>query len=164
MTDDSKYCIYLELEPYLAQWLIHEAGGQLPVKFRKLSVENRMLSTFLIAMPHNAAPDLPTETSVPIAIPAYRGGDPTVYNYLPVSAKHSLKERIRDRFIIALWTDLHSFGNIGKRRDYLIYAWMQKHGIEEDETNFNTIAKIYQRQHRAYLQRGRRNGKNNRKR
>ena len=150
------YCIYLELEPYLAQWLLYDNGGITPVRFKKGSIENRILESFLIVMPPNARPDLPTATSLPVAIPSFKHLDPRTYNYLPVSAKKELKYCIRNRFLIQLWNDLHQFGHIGKRRDNLIYTWMDAHGIENTETNFNTITKIYQRQHRAYMARLRR--------
>lgn len=151
----SGFFVHLELEPYLRQWLVHDCGGSLPVRFPRLSVENRILYTFLSKLPGAAVPDTPTPQSVPVEIPSFRDKPPATYNYLPQKAKHSLKEAIRNRFLISLWTDLHQFGHIGKRRDHLILGWMAAHGIEEDDTNFNTLAKIYQRQHRAYLERER---------
>ena len=62
---------------------------------------------------------------------------------------------IRNRFDRELWNDLHNFGRIGKRQDELIYAWMEKHGIEMTETNWNAIAKRYQRQRNIYMTRDR---------
>lgn len=152
----SGYCIHLELEPYLRQWLIHDCGGEMPVRFGRLSIENRILYAYLTRQPANAAPDGPTEETVPVVIPCFRDKPPSTYNHLPQKARHTLKEAIRNRFLIELWTDLHRFGHIGKRRDHLIMAWMEAHGITVDDTNYNTLAKIYQRQHRAYLERERR--------
>lgn len=153
---DKVYTIHLELEPYLAQWLVDDNGGTTPVFFRKLSVENRIMETFLTSLPPNTVPDMPSDNTVAIAIPNYKNGDPQTYNYLPRAAKLSLKKVIRDRFLIQLWDSLHRFGHIGKRRDHLIIAYMETHGIVVDDTNYNTIAKIYLRQHRAYLTRLRR--------
>lgn len=96
------------------------------------------------------------QAGVPVVIPCFRDKPPSTYNHLPQKARHTLKEAIRNRFLIELWTDLHRFGHIGKRRDHLIMAWMEAHGITVDDTNYNTLAKIYQRQHRAYLERERR--------
>lgn len=156
---DRTYCIYLELEPYLKEWLINECGGRTPVYFPKLSVENRILETFLIKLPPNASPDLSNSSNVAVAIPKFKNSDPATYNYLPVYAKKELKNTIRNRFIIELWRNLHHYGHIGKRRDHLIYGFMESHGIEINDTNYNTIAKIYLRQHRAYLARERRKQK-----
>ena len=102
MSNDPYY-IYLDLDPYLAQWFVHDSGGTQPVELRKLSTERRILEVFLQKL--------------------------------------------------QLWNDLHYHGYIGRRRDNLIYAWMDAHGIELTETNWNTIAKIYIRQYKNYLQR-----------
>ena len=61
-----------------------------------------------------------------------------------------MQKSIRQRFVMALWQDLHKFGNIGKQRQELIYAWMEAHEIELTESNWNTIAKIYQRRQDVY--------------
>lgn len=154
------------MEPYLREWLTFDSGYTSPIHFKKLSIENRILETFLIALPPNATPDVATPTSVAIAIPYFKHHDPATYNYLPTKAKMELKNCIRNRFLIDLWNSLHQFGHIGKRKDLLVMAWMESHGIEVNDTNFNTIIKIYQRQHRAYMARERykkNNAKNSKK-
>ena len=30
-----KYTIFLSIEPYLSQWLIHESGGEYPIKLKR---------------------------------------------------------------------------------------------------------------------------------
>lgn len=151
----SQYTVNLELPSYLAQWLLFENGGEQPIVMPKLSIENKILELSLIKLPHNAKPDLKTETSVAIAIPCFRHKPPSTYNYLPNNGRDELKKAIRSRFIVQLFTDLHKFGFIGKRKDQLFYAWMEAHGIELTETNWCAIAKIYQRLHRNYLERER---------
>ena len=47
----SNFCVYVELEPYLAQWFIHEQGGASPVNLIKGSVESKILYTFLTKPP-----------------------------------------------------------------------------------------------------------------
>ena len=147
----SYYCINLELPTYLRQWLVHENGGKQPIVFPRLSTENKILKMGLIKTPFFARPDRPTENSVAISIPFFRVKPPKTYNYLPRMKCKDLANCIRDRFIIQLWTDLHRHGNIGKRKDNLIYNWMTANGIENTEKNWNAIAKIYQRQHKNYL-------------
>ena len=41
--DMSQYTIYLDLEPYLAQWFIHEQGGEHPVTLTRGSAESDIL-------------------------------------------------------------------------------------------------------------------------
>lgn len=152
-SDTERVLLYINFEPYLAQWLVNDNGGKTPVVFRKYSIENRILKTYLMSLPPNAVPNLPTDNSVPIVIPEYSGGDPHRVNYLPVGAMRKLHDAIRERFLIELWTALHQFGHIGKRRQDLVAAWMEANGIEVNDTNFNTILKIYQRQHKTYIKR-----------
>ena len=141
------------LEPFLAQWFIHDSGGTQPVVLRKNSVERRILATYLLKLPPGARPNIKENSNVEIVLPEYKAKPPKNYNYLSRQGLDILKRTIRDRFIIELWTDLHRHGYIGRRRDELIYAWMDAHGIELTETNWNTIAKIYIRQYKNYLQR-----------
>ena len=100
----------------------------------------------------------------PLSIPTFRHRPAETYNHLPKFALAALLNSIRNRFDIALWNDLHHFGKIGRRQDELIFAWMEKHGIELTEANWNAIAKRYQRQRDLYLNRHRaKNSYENRK-
>jgi hypothetical protein len=78
------------------------------------------------------------------------------YNHLSESSKEHLIHCLKIRFAIALWNDLFKFGNIGKQKQDLIYAWMDAHDIEDTETNWNAISKIYARKRKSYFQQKRR--------
>lgn len=149
----SQICLYIPLEDYLAQWFIHEHGGEVPVYLTRGSVESKILEVYLTHRPEDQLPEIGGEGKLAIAIPSFRNRPPEVFNYLPQRALSSLLTIIRNRFDIQLWTDLHHFGKISKRQDELIYAWMEKHGIEMTETNWNAIAKRYQRQRTIYIKR-----------
>lgn len=146
-------CLYIPLEDYLAQWFIHEHGGEVPVHLIRGSVESKILEVFLTHWPEDRLPDIAGDGKLAIIIPSFRNRPPEVFNYLPQHALSSLLSIIRNRFDIQLWSDLHHFGKISKRQDELIYAWMEKHGIEMTETNWNAIAKRYQRQRNVYSKR-----------
>lgn len=148
-------CLYIPLEDYLAQWFVHEHGGEIPVNLTRGSVESKILEVYMTHRPEDKLPETPGDGLLPIAIPSFRNRPPEVFNYLPQRALTSLLTCIRNRFDIQLWNDLHHFGKISKRQDELIYAWMEKHGIEITETNWNSIAKRYQRQRNIYLNRER---------
>lgn len=151
----SDICIYIPLEDYIAQWFVHEQGGTVPVRLTRGSVESKLLEVYLTHRPDDLLPDVQGEGKLAIAIPSFRNRPPESLNYLPQHALKSLLNIIRDRFDVQLWKDLHSFGKITNRQDELIYAWMEKHGIDLNETNWNTIAKRYQRQRKIYLMRKR---------
>lgn len=147
--------IYLTLDPYLAQWFINDHGGEVPVRLTRGSVESKILEIYLTPLPHGVAPDFGSPSSVAVVIPSFRAKPAATYNHLPQHARAALLNVIRERFDIQLWQELHVFGKITRRQDELIYAWMEKHGIELTETNWNAIAKRYQRQRDIYLNRDR---------
>jgi hypothetical protein len=147
------YCIYIELEDYLAQWFINDHGGTVPVQLSRGSVESKILEVYLSSLPEGEKPQISHDGATPIAIPNFRNRPPETFNYLPKRARAALLNIIRNRFDIQLYKDLHQFGHIGKRQDELIYAWMEKHGIAISETNWNAIAKRYQRQRTVYKKR-----------
>lgn len=151
----SKFLLYLPLEDYIAQWFIHEQGGSVPVQLTRGSVESKLLEVYLTNRPEDTVPEVYSEGMTAIAIPTFRNRPPEVFNYLPKAALNSLISIIRSRFDVKLWEELHHFGKIGKRQDELIYAWMNKHGIDSTEKNWNAIAKRYQRQRNIYLARER---------
>ena len=148
----SQICIYIELDPYLRQWFVHDFGGNEPVELRRDSVESKILETYLAKQPPDCIPQTRgSEGQVAIYIPTFRYRPAEYYNYLPKQAMSALVNSIRNRFDVDLWNDLHTFGRIGRRQDELIYAWMEMHGIELTEANWNAIAKRYQRQRKRYL-------------
>ena len=141
--------IYLQMEPYLAQWLKHTHGSD-PVVFPKNSTENDILEVNLTRTPPFAIPNVPGDDTIPIAVPYFKYKEVRGKHYLPKTARNELRRCIRSRFVIELWTDLFRFGYIGKQKQDLIWAWMEAHGIEATDTNWNTIAKIYDRKRKAY--------------
>ena len=146
----SEKVLHIELPPYLAQWYIHANGGEQPVTLPRLSTENRLLEMCLIRRPRNLAEEELPESYVTIAIPEFKYKPSEDFNYLPKPAVEELASCIRNRFIIDFWGDMHRASNIGRRKDLLIEAWMLAHGIEYNDTNWNALAKIYQRQQTNY--------------
>lgn len=147
--------LYLDLDDYLAQWFVNDHGGEVPVRLRRGSVESKILEVYLTALPEGEVPDMGGDGRVAVVIPSFRSRPPGVYNHLPRRARAALLNVIRERFDIALWSDLHVFGKIDRRRDELIYAWLEKHGIEATERNWCAVAKRYQRQRDMYMMRER---------
>ena len=143
MTSD--LTIWLDMEPYLRQWFIHEQGGEVPVRLKKGSPDSNIIYTFLQVPPKGEPKDVERDGTVAIVIPCYKYKNIKYCNYLSPHAREMLHYEIRNRFLVELWEDLHKFGNIGKQKMELIYAWMESHGIEATETNYFAVQKIYQR-------------------
>lgn len=144
-------CVYIKLDEYLAQWFIHEQGGSHPVKLLRNSIENAMLEHYLQKLPEGQTPNLNIEGKVAILIPEYRYKDADSFNYLPPMAEQAIKRCIQNRFDICMWNSIHKFSSIFHRKDELIYAFMEKHGIELSGKNWDAIAKRYQRKRDYYL-------------
>lgn len=88
-------------------------------------------------------PEVKKPNDIAIVIPNFKYKPTKTYNFLPKEHKAALVTLIRRRFRRSLWQDLHKFGFIGRKKSQLILAWMKSNGIEENDRNFNTIAKIY---------------------
>lgn len=147
------YTVFITLEPYLAQWLRHEAGGEEPIELKRGSIESDVLAVMLKPQPKDPdyVPQLkPKEGQVEIKLPCFKHIDIRTYNYLTPRAELALHEIIKHRFVVALWKDLYTIGNLSRRIDLCINEWMEEHGIEVDDRNWNTIAKIYQRKRAFY--------------
>lgn len=146
----SSFCIYLDVEPYLKQWFINDMGDEHPVTLVRNCAESDIIKNWLIKLPEDEKPQLSNQNMLAIYIPSYKDIDTETYYHLSPAALRLLKQCIRNRFVVELWKDLHNFGYIGIQKQDVIYAWMEAHHIEPTETNFNSIAKIYQRKRDVY--------------
>jgi hypothetical protein len=146
--NEERLIINLALEPYLAQWLRYRFST--PVEFPRNSAENDILEIYLTKPPIFASNNSPGINRVPILVPWFKNKNIRYNNFLPASSRRVLANCIRKRFVIELWNDLSKFGYIGKRKQDIIWAWMESHGIEMTEANWNTIAKIYLRKRNVY--------------
>ena len=145
--EDMRYTVFLTLEPYLAQWLAHQSGGSNPIPIKRGSSEADLLELFLKKEPKD--PDYipqikPLPGQVEILLPAFKHKDTRTYHYLPPRGEICLHACIRNRFKVQLWKDIQTLQNV-------IEEWMEAHGIEVDDTNWNTIAKIEQRTRAVYF-------------
>ena len=100
----SKFVVYVEVEPYLKQWLTHSFGD--PVEFPVNSNENAVLRRFITKRPINNQPEKPGERDVAICIPYSKAKNPETYNFLNGHAKQALTESINDLFRLNMWCDL----------------------------------------------------------
>lgn len=154
------YTIFITVEPYLAQWLQHENDGNLPLQLQRSSVEAKFVEMHLKEQPKDSIPQLKAEDGqLPIALPWFKNVDIRTYNYLPPKACLALKDLFRNRFILQLWNEVHTFEGAHIRIDMRLAAFMEKHGIAYDDTNYNTIHKIYDRLRNSYRKRAERERK-----
>lgn len=163
---NEKVCIYLELPDYLAQWYAYQCREHhfvdddicpidpyrtlTPVDPIKGSQECLILKRFLKKQPTAIPEPIPEKANLAIAIPYFQERDPRVYNYLGPHAKAKLGKTIAESFRICLWDEIHQFAAWTRRQDETIFCFMENHGIACNETNWNAIAKVYQRMRNVY--------------
>lgn len=140
----NEYLLYIPMEDYLAQWFINQCGA-CPCILQRGSIESKILETFLTKLPPGESPDLPAPGKLGIVIPSFKMKPAQYYCHLPRHATNLLISTLRNRFDIQLFSEIYTFANQGARIDQLIYAWMEKHGIETTEKNWCTISKRFQR-------------------
>lgn len=137
-----QFLIYIETENYLAQWFVNHCGGTNPVQIERGSAESDILELFLSRRKYEI-PDTGEHANLEIIIPWYKSKDIRYYNYLPPYGKKALEKTIYNKFRVQLWNDLNTVDNSGCKITDLIYAWMEKYGIEPDEKNWETIRQMY---------------------
>lgn len=135
-------------DQYLAQWYIHDTGGASPVKLRKNSPEQHLLRCILSSKNTAPQPDLKNQShasSLEIIIPYFKGMPPEIYNRLSERGQKVFIDTLRKRFDLQLFQDLAPVLNAVERRDELIWAWMEAHGIEPEERNWFAVEKRLKR-------------------
>lgn len=124
-----------------------------PAKVKRGSAEADILELWLGKPPKDPSwqPQLePLPGQVELILPYFNTKNIRYNHYLCPRGEACLHACIRNRFRVQLWKDLHTIGNVIRRNDIAISEWMEKHGIEVNDKNWNTIAKILQRKRAIY--------------
>ena len=140
------YYIYLKVEPYLAQWMTNSMGN--PVDLPRESPEVKLIKRFLDKQPTGSCPDIGTSSNLKVIIPWSKEKDPRTYNYFSPRAKKMLVESFETIFLNNMWSELGSLDGINSSLTNVIYAYLEKHGI--DEEHWETIRQKYYRIRKQY--------------
>ena len=144
----SNFVVYLHLEPFVKQWLIHSYGD--PVRFPAQSVENSTIRRFTVKQPDVIVPH--EESDVAICIPDSKSKDPMIYNHLLTHGKKAVVECIEDNFKLNMWRELNDLSDVGCKIMTAIYSWCEIHGIEIEYAD--TIRQRYYRIRDSYNKKG----------
>ena len=147
----SQYYVYIHLEKYLAEWLLHQFGQNGQIRFPRGSAENDILEYSLTTQPADIPVPLKSPDSLAIEIPYFKTKDPRYYNFLPPRAKKALERTIYIRFRIELWNELHTFDSLSHNLSDLIWTFMEKH------ESWETIRQMYFRMRKTYQKKQQRN-------
>lgn len=146
----SDFYIYLKVEPYLEHFIKNAFGD--PVEVDRDSPEARIIREFISKTPQGEIPDIGEGSNLRVAIPYFKEADPRVYNYMGKNAKAALIDSFDHLLKLCMMKELGTLEN--NRRGEIskqIYAWMEKHGIPDNETNWYTISQKYYRLRKKYL-------------
>lgn len=94
-----------------------------------------------------------------IAVPHFPGRDPNYFNYLSPTAEAQLRDLIRSRFDIQLFTEFSRFKNVEIPTNEFIYSWLDANGIEQSERNWLAVEKRLQLLRRRANDRNRKSNK-----
>ncbi len=146
----SQFYVYIHLEKYLSEWLLHQFGQNGVVRFPRGSAENDILEYSLATQPPDIPVQLKSSDTLTVEIPSFKCKDPRYYNYLPPRAKKALERTIYIRFRIEMWKEIHSFDNLSHNLSDIIWTFMEKHGIADDPKSWETIRQMYFRMRKKY--------------
>ena len=142
----SQFTLYIKAPAYLDQWLRHqywdEASGR--VVFQRGSAPQAVLYS-LLRQPPKGYVEKPDPTLLPVEVPSFKGVNPATRNYLSESGRAALISACKKLFRSMMILELGElFGHDVQITD-IIYDFMDKHGIERTETNWETIRQMYLR-------------------
>lgn len=122
------YTFSIEVQPYLAQWATYHLGN--PVEFPRDSPESRLIKRFVEKQPRDLPPQL--AGNLKIKVPQSKEKDPRAgYYYMPPRAISLVKDSLYSLFVCNLWAELGDAGKYNVDLTNLIYAWLEKHHIED---------------------------------
>ena len=148
----SKMVFYMEVKPFLAQWLTYHFGD--PVTIPARSAENACIRRFVALNPKGKdyVPMKPGEGCVAVSIPETKQRKTICWNYMSKTACAALTEVIEDTFKMQMWLELNEMSRCGCTLLKCIRAWCENNGID---TEYDYTLKMrFQRMRNSYLKNG----------
>lgn len=142
----SQFTLYIKAPDYLAQWLRHhywdETTGR--VVFQRGSAPQAVLYS-LLRQPPKGYVEKADPTLLPVEVPSFKGINPATRNYLSESGRAALVSACKKLFRSVMILELGGLFSHDVQITDIIYDFMDKHGIERTETNWETIRQMYLR-------------------
>lgn len=143
----SQFNVYITAPEYLRQWLRHEYWNEETrrLEFPRGSAPRAILQTLLRRTPANLMPHLPGKEETAVEVPTFKGVNPATYCHLPEVGKKALVSCLKKMFQSVMWQELHPLLTLDIQITDVIYAFLDKHGIEPTEQNWETVRQMYYR-------------------
>lgn len=146
------YLVYITPPEYLEQWLRHEfwdADAE-AVKFPRGSAPSVVLMTSLRATPAGYRAD-GSEGALPVVVPTVKGLNPADFCFLPDTGRTAVVSTCKRVFQANLYHELHLLFAHDVQITDIIYDFMDRHGIDCNERNWETIRQMYARMRKKNL-------------
>lgn len=142
----SQYSVYINPPDYLEQWLRHEYWDSETerVVFPRGSAPRTVLGAMLRKAPSHYRQSV-APCGLPVAVPTFKGVNPASFNYLSPSGHSALIAACKTLFKAMLFTELHMLFDHDVQITDIIYEFMDRHGIDSTERNWETIRQMYSR-------------------
>ena len=143
----SKLSIYITVPDYLDQWLRSEYWDTETkrVVFPRGSAPRAILQSCLAKAPADRMPHFPSNREIPIEVPTFKGINPHVYCHLPERGKKALVSCLKKYFAALVWQELHPLLSHDVQITDVVYAFLDRHGIEPTPQNWETVRQMYYR-------------------
>lgn len=143
----SQFTVYINPPEYLGQWLRHEFwdAESERVVFPRGSAPRAVLSSLLRKAPLNVVPVRYAGDVIPVEVPSFKGINPATFNYLSPTGQTALISACKRLFQSTLYNELHELFSHDVQITDIIYEFMDRHGIDRSERNWETIRQMYAR-------------------
>lgn len=175
MKDQNRFYLYLPWPKYLAQWYAHEmyrlqhfeddvlppymydcdveVRDLEPVRTQRGSAERNIIEVFLTKQPSSAPAKPSQDTSICLEIPNFVGKPACTYNYLTPYAQALLERTVRNRLRVELTKYLNKVlftyqiirKGAGGSITQIIEPFMEQNGIENTESNYESLRQLMYR-------------------
>lgn len=142
----SQFSVYINPPEYLGQWLRHDFWDEESerVVFPRGSAPRAVLSSLLRKAPCSFRPG-DTSGLIPVEVPTFKGLNPATFNYLSPTGQTALISACKKLFQSTLSNELHELFSHDIPITDIIYEFMDRHGIDRSERNWETIRQMYAR-------------------
>lgn len=143
----SQYTVYIKVPDYLNQWCRHEFWNPdtKRVEFPRGSAPRVILQTLLSRAPRPSLAYHDHSGELPVEVPTFKGINPKCYNHLPEAGKKALVSCLKKYFSSVMWQELHPLLNQDIQITDVVYAFLDRHGIEPTPQNWETVRQMYYR-------------------
>lgn len=142
----SQFSVYINPPEYLGQWLCHDFWDDESerVVFPRGSAPRAVLCSLLRKAPRDFRPG-DTSGQIPVEVPTFKGINPATFNYLSPTGQTALISACKKLFQSTLSNELHELFSHDVQITDIIYEFMDRHGIDRTERNWETIRQMYSR-------------------